>query len=142
MSSYNRVVLMGNVTRPIELRYTANQTAVCEMGLAINDKRKGANGEWIEETTFVDVTLWGRTAEVASEHLTKGNGVLIEGRLKLDQWDDKQTGQKRSKLGVVADAMRMLGKAAHKPEKPASEVEKRPINRAALQEREPDDIPF
>src|SRR5688500_18394486 len=108
MASYNRVILVGNLTRDIDLKYTASNLAVTELGMAINDRRKNANGEWVEETTFVDVTLWGRTAEVAGEYLTKGSSVLIEGRLKLDQWDDKQTGQKRSKLRVVGERMQML----------------------------------
>lgn len=108
MASYNRVILMGNLTRDPELRYTPNQTAVSDVGLAVNDRRKGNDGQWIEETTFVDVTLWGRTAEVASEYLSKGSPVLIEGRLKLDSWENKE-GEKRSKLHVVCERMQMLG---------------------------------
>ena len=82
--------------------------AVADIGLAVNDRRKNANGEWIEETTFVDVVLWGRTAEVAGEYLSKGSPVLIEGRLKLDSWEGKD-GQKQSKLKVVCERMQMLG---------------------------------
>jgi single-strand DNA-binding protein len=108
MASYNRVVLLGNLTRDPELRYTPSNTAVTDVGLAVNDRRKNANGEWVEETTFVDVTLWGRTAEVASEYLSKGSPVLIEGRLKLDTWETND-GQKRSKLKVVGERMQMLG---------------------------------
>ena len=107
MASFNRVILMGNVTRDIELKYTQSQLAVTELGVAVNDKRKNAKGEWVEETTFVDVTLWGRTAEIAGEYLGKGSSVLVEGRLKLDSWE--KDGQKRSKLRVVAENMRMLG---------------------------------
>jgi single-strand DNA-binding protein len=107
MASYNRVVLVGNLTRDPELRYTPSGTAVTEIGLAINDRRKGPGGDWIEETTFVDVTLWERTAEVASEYLTKGSPVLIEGRLKLDTWE--KDGKKNSKLRVVGEKMQMLG---------------------------------
>ena len=81
MASYNRVILVGNLTRDIDLRYTPSGMAVTDVGLAVNDRRKSQSGEWVEETTFVDVTLWGRTAEVASEYLTKGAPVLIEGRL-------------------------------------------------------------
>jgi single-strand DNA-binding protein len=109
MASYNRVILIGNLTRDPELRYLPSGMAVTDIGLAVNDRRKNANGEWVEETTFVDVTLWGRTAEVVGEYLGKGSPVLIEGRLKMDSWDDKQTGQKRSKLKVVGDRMQMLG---------------------------------
>ena len=106
MASYNRVVLMGNLTRDPELRYIPSGTAVSEIGLAVNDRVK-RNDQWVEEATFVDVTLWGRTAEVANEYLSKGSPVLIEGRLKLDTWEKE--GQKRSKLRVVADKMQMLG---------------------------------
>jgi len=109
MASLNRVILLGNVTRDPELRYIANGTAVTELGLAVNDRHKNATGEWVEETTFIEVTLWARTAELASEYLSKGSPVLIEGRLKFDSWDDKQTGQKRSKLRVVGDRMQFLG---------------------------------
>lgn len=107
MASYNRVILLGNITRDVELKYIQSGTAVTEIGLAVNERRKTSTGDWIDETTFVDVTLWGRTAEVASEYLGKGSPVLIEGRLKLDQWETD--GQKRSKLRVVADKMQMIG---------------------------------
>jgi len=109
MASYNRVILLGNLTRDPELRYIASGTAVTDLGLAVNEKWKNANGEWVDEVTFVDVTLWARNAEVASEYLSKGSPVLIEGRLRMDSWEDKQTGQKRSKLKVVGDRMQMLG---------------------------------
>ncbi len=107
MASFNRVILVGNLTRDPELRYIPSGTAVCDVGLAVNDRRKTASGEWIDETTFVDVTLWSRTAEVASEYLSKGSPVLIEGRLKLDTWE--KDGKKNSKLRVVAEKMQMLG---------------------------------
>ncbi len=107
MASYNRVILVGNLTRDIELKYTPGGTAVSDIGMAVNDRRKSASGEWVDETTFVDVTLWGRTAEVASEYLSKGSPILVEGRLKLDSWETD--GQKRSKLRVVCDRMQMLG---------------------------------
>lgn len=107
MASFNRVILMGNLTRDVEVRYTPGGTAVCEIGLAVNDRRKDAKGEWVDETTFVDVTLWGRTAEIAGEYLAKGAPLLVEGRLKLDTWE--KDGQKRSKLRVVCENMRMLG---------------------------------
>ncbi len=108
MASYNRVILLGNLTRDPELRYLQSGMAVTDIGLAVNDRRKNATGEWIEETTFVDVTLWGRTAEIAGEYLSKGAPVFIEGRLKLDTWDDKQSGQKRSKMRVVCERMQLL----------------------------------
>lgn len=109
MASFNKVILMGNLTRDPEVRYTPSGTAVSEVGLAVNrtwfDKQTNQKKE---EVTFVDVTLWGRQAEVAGEYLSKGRGLLIEGRLQLDQWDDKETGQKRSKLRVVGENMTML----------------------------------
>jgi single-strand DNA-binding protein len=107
MASHNRVILLGNLTRDPELRYLASGMAVTDLGLALNDKRKNAAGEWIEETTFVDVTVWGRTAEVAGEYLTKGAPVFIEGRLKLDTWETD--GQKRSKLKIVCERMQLVG---------------------------------
>ena len=107
MASYNRVVLVGNLTRDVELKYTQSGTAVTDIGLAVNDRRKTQTGEWVDETTFVDVTLWGRTAEVAGEYMSKGSSVLIEGRLRLDTWETE--GQKRSKLRVVCERMQMLG---------------------------------
>ena len=107
MASYNRVILVGNITRDIDVRYLQNGMAVTDIGLAVNDRRKNQQGEWIEETTFVDVTLWGRTAEVVGEYLGKGSPILIEGRLKLDTWETD--GQKRSKLKVVGEKMQMLG---------------------------------
>ena len=110
MASFNKVILVGNLTRDPEVRYTPSGTAVCDISLAVNSNwtdRK--TNERKEEVTFIDVTLWGRTAEIAGEYLTKGRPVLIEGRLQQDRWDDKETGQKRSKLKVVADAMQLLG---------------------------------
>ena len=108
MASYNRVVLLGNLTRDVEVRHLQSGMAVTDIGLAVNDRRKNQAGEWIEEPTFVDVTLWGRTAEVAGEYLKKGSPILVEGRLKLDTWESD--GQKRSKLKVVGERMQMLGK--------------------------------
>ena len=107
MASFNRVILVGNLTRDVELKYTQGGTAVTEVGLAVNDRKKNQSGEWVEETTFIDVTLWARTAEVASEYLSKGSPILIEGRLRLDSWETD--GQKRSKLRVTGERMQMLG---------------------------------
>jgi single-strand DNA-binding protein len=110
MASYNKVILLGNLTRDPQVKYTPSGAAVAEIGLAVNrywfDKQTNSRRE---ETTFVDVTLWGRDAEVAGEYLAKGRSILIEGRLQLDTWDDKTTGQKRSKLRVVGERMQMLG---------------------------------
>jgi len=107
MASFNRVILVGNLTRDVELKYLQSGTAVTEIGLAVNNRRKTQSGEWVDEPLFVDITLWGRTAEVASEYLSKGSSVLIEGRLKFDTWESE--GQKRSKLRVVGETMQMLG---------------------------------
>ncbi len=110
MASFNKVILVGNLTRDPEVRYIPSGTAVCDISLAVNSQwtdRK--TNERKEEVTFVEVTLWGRTAEIAGEYLAKGRPVLIEGRLSLDSWEDKETGQKRSKLKVVADGLQLLG---------------------------------
>ncbi|MCA8984471.1 MAG: single-stranded DNA-binding protein [Planctomycetaceae bacterium] len=110
MASYNRVILVGNLTRDPVVRYTPSGTAVSEIGLAVSRQwTDRQSNQRKEETTFVDVTLWGRQAEVAGEYLAKGRPVLIEGRLQLDQWEDKQSGEKRSKLRVVGETMQMLG---------------------------------
>src|ERR1700676_1253249 len=108
MANLNRVLLIGNLTRDPELRYTPKGTAVTEIGLAVNRIYSGEDGEKKEETTFVDVTLWAREAEIAGQYLRKGRPVFIEGRLQLDTWDDKQTGQKRSRLRVVAENLQLL----------------------------------
>ncbi len=106
MASFNRVVLVGNLTRDVELRYTPSGTAVTDIALAVNERIK-RNEQWVEEAHFFEVTLWGRTAEVAGEYLSKGSSVLIEGRLKQDRWE--QDGQKRSKIKVVGEKLQMLG---------------------------------
>lgn len=118
MASYNRVMLMGNLTRNIELRYTTGGLAVSDMGLAVNDRRKNKDGQWVDDVCFVDVTLFGRTAEVASEYLSKGSPVFIEGRLKYDSWE--KDGQKRSKLNVVCERMQMIGGRDGDRSRPAS----------------------
>jgi len=109
MASFNKVILLGNLTRDPEVRYTPKGSAVADLGIAVNRQYTLENGEKREEVTFVDVTFWGRTAEVAGEYLKKGRPVFIEGRLQLDTWDDKQSGQKRSKLKVIGETMQMLG---------------------------------
>lgn len=106
MASYNRVVLVGNMTRDAEIRYIQSGQAVTDIGLAVNDRRKDANGNSIDETTFVDITVWGRSAEILAEYTRKGSNILIEGRLKLDSWETD--GQKRSKLKVVAERVVLM----------------------------------
>ncbi len=147
MASYNKVMLLGNCTRDPEVKYTPKGSAVTDLGLAINRYYTTDGGEKREETTFVDVTLWGRQAEIAGEYLKKGRPVFIEGRLQLDTWDDKQTGQKRSKLRVVGEAMQLLGSregggegggggGGRSPSRPTKSVP------AAEAEPADDDIPF
>lgn len=109
MANFNKVILAGNLTRDPELRYTPKGLAICKFGIAINRNWTTETGEKKEEVTFVDIDAFGRQAETIAQYLKKGGGVMIEGRLKLDQWDDKQTGQKRSKLGVIVEGFQFTG---------------------------------
>lgn len=109
MASFNKVILAGNLTRDPDLRTTANGTAVCEFGLAVNRRWRDQSGRDNDETTFVDITAWNRTAQNCAQFLQKGAPVLVEGRLHLEQWEDRNGGGKRSKLGVVADVVQFLG---------------------------------
>ena len=108
MASYNRVILAGNLTRDPELRYTPKGTAVADLSLAVNRSWKDEAGQAQEEVTFVDVTAFARSAEVIAQYLKKGRPILVEGRLRMEKWDDKQTGQKRSKLSVVLETFQFL----------------------------------
>ncbi len=108
MANFNKVILAGNLTRDPELRYTPKGTAIAKLGLAINRTWKNDAGETKEEVTFVDVDAFGRSAEVIAQYLKKGRPILVEGRLKLDTWEDKQTNQKKSKLGVILDSFQFL----------------------------------
>ncbi len=107
MASYNRVILLGNITRDPELRFIPNGMAVVDIGLAVNDRRKDASGNWFDEPTFVDVTLFGRNAEIVCEYTKKGSPILIEGRLKMDTWETD--GQKRSKIKVIGERVNLVG---------------------------------
>lgn len=151
MANFNKVILAGNLTRDPELRYTPKGTAIARIGLAINRRFAGEDGQPREETTFVDVDAFGKQAETIGQYLRKGRPILIEGRLRLDQWDDKQTGQKRSKLGVVMESFQFLdskgGDGGGAPSAPAP----RPSRAPAAQSSEPsysdappqdDDVPF
>jgi single-strand DNA-binding protein len=151
MANLNRVLLIGNLTRDPELRYTPKGTAVTDFGLAVSRIYSGEDGEKKEETTFVDVTLWARQAEIAGQYLKKGRPVFIEGRLQLDTWDDKQTGQKRSRLRVVGESLQLLGSRQEgegaSPAMPprrgsAAAPSSRPEPRDPDLDAEPDDIPF
>jgi single-strand DNA-binding protein len=151
MNGYNRVILAGNLTRDPELRYTPKGTAVAKMGLALNRTWKDEAGALHEECTFVDIDAFGKQAETISQYLKKGRQILIEGRLKLDQWDDKQTNQKRQRLGVIlesftfidsgkADSAAPAGQPASKRGKPAGKAKK--ANGDPLPPDTQDDVPF
>lgn len=120
MANFNKVLLMGNLTRDPELRYTPKGVAIAKLGLAVNRSWRTETGESKEEVTFIDVDAFGRQAEVIGQYLKKGRPIFIEGRLRLDQWDDKQTGQKRSKLGVILEGFQFLdsGNRAEAPGEP------------------------
>ena len=109
MASYNKVILMGNLTRKPEVRFLQNGNAICKFGLAVNRRFKDASGEYKEEATFVDVTIFGKRGEAFAKYHDKGKTAFIEGSLRLDQWDDKQSGEKRSKLYVVGDDWQFVG---------------------------------
>lgn len=144
---------MGNLTRDPEVRYTPKGTAVCDVSIAINRTTVDDQGNKHEDVTYVDVTLWGKTAENAAQYLAKGRSVFIDGRLALETWEDKQTGQKRSKLKVVAESLQFLGpkpaqgqaeaSSGSKPagKRPAPAPRPQPARDPDLGE-EPDQIPF
>jgi single-strand DNA-binding protein len=149
MASFNKVMLLGNLTRDPEVKYTPKGSAVADIGLAVNRTYTTDGGEKREETTFVDVTMWGRQAEIAGEYLKKGRPLFVEGRLQLDTWDDKQTGQKRSKMRVVCENFQMLGSRDGGGEGGAGSGGRsagggsRPAKSApAAEEPSDDDIPF
>ena len=121
MASFNKVILMGNLTRKPEVRYTQGGMAICKIGLAVNRRFKDQSGEWKEEATFVDVTIFGKRGEAFAKYHDKGKTAFIEGSLRLDQWDDKQTGEKRSKLYVVGDDWQFVGASAGGPREASSD---------------------
>jgi single-strand DNA-binding protein len=149
MASYNKVVLIGNVTKNLELRFTPKGKAVAKLGLAINRFWTNESGERKEDVTFVDVDVFGKLAENCAQYLSRGRPVLVEGRLKLDSWDDKQTGQKRSRLGVVAETVQFLGSRAEQGDAHSSSEAPQPdaIDAAAspapkTDAPDGDDVPF
>src|SRR5882672_5823681 len=148
MANFNKVILAGNLTRDPELRYTPKGTAIATLGLAMNRTWRNEAGETKEEVTFVDVDAFGRTAETIGQYLKKGRPILLEGRLKLDTWEDKQTNQKKSRLGVVLETFQFIDsarpgegataaparpRAAAPPPEPAADSEPPPVE---------DDVPF
>jgi single-strand DNA-binding protein len=153
MANFNKVILVGNLTRDPELRYTPKGTAIAKIALAINRTWKTETGESKEEVTFVDVEAFGRQAETLGQYMKKGRPIMVEGRLKLDTWEDKQTNQKRSRLGVVLESFQFLdfnksadGSGAplppksRQPQAAVSESEPPPPDAAAAPEE--DDVPF
>lgn len=118
MPNLNKVLLMGNVTRDPEVKYTPKGTAIAQIGMAINRTWSDDSGQKKEEVTFVDVEFFGRVAEIAGQYVKKGNPLFVEGRLKLDTWDDKATGQKRSKMKVVCENMQLMGGKPSGEQKP------------------------
>lgn len=142
----NKLLLAGNLTRDPEMRYTPKGSAICGFGLAVNRKWKTETGDEKEEVTFVDVTAFGKQAEVIAQYLKKGNPLFLEGRLKLDQWDDKKTGEKRSKLAVVLESFQFLPRgekqqAAPRPKITAVDIPELPPGVAEKLNNE-DDVPF
>lgn len=137
--NYNRVTLAGNLTRDPEVKFLPNDKAVAQFGIAINRKFKGPDGSAKEETTFVDVEAWGRTAELVGQYLTKGQPCFIEGRLRLDQWDDKKTGEKRSKIKVVADSVQFLGSKKDGQAAPTDDAAPAPARPRVPTPAKPDD---
>lgn len=145
MANLNKVMLIGNLTRDPELRHTPKGSAVTDLGIAVNRKIQDGNGGWKDETTFVDVTVWGTSAENAHKYLSKGRGVFIEGRLQMDMWDDKTTGQKRTKLKVVADNLQFLpdGKGGFRQQNDDGGGDRQGGSAAPAGDyEEEDDIPF
>jgi single-strand DNA-binding protein len=155
MASFNKVILAGNLTRDPELRYTPKGTAVARIGLAVNRVWKTETGESKEEVTFIDVDAFGRQAEVISQYMRKGRPLLVEGRLKLDQWEDKNTHQKQSKLRVVLESFTFIdsrgpegGSGEPRPARQAPAPASAPAAAAAPASEpdaappEEDDVPF
>lgn len=140
MAALNKCFLLGNITRDPEVKFTPKGTAVCSIGVAINRTWRDEQGEDKNETTFLEVETWGKQAENCGKYLSKGKPVLVEGRLKLDQWDDKTTGQKKQRLKVVAEKVQFL--SAGKAEASAEEPAPKPSAAAATGEGKDDNVPF
>jgi single-strand DNA-binding protein len=147
--SLNKVFLMGNLTRDIEVKHTPSDQSVASFGIAVNRRFRTKEGEDREEVTFVDCEAWGRTAEVMGQYLNKGRPVFIEGRLKLDQWDDRESGQKRSKIKVVVENFQFVDSPAGKggaggggSGQPVATASRRPPEGAAHEPVGEEDIPF
>lgn len=137
MANVNKVILIGNVTRDVESKALPSGSSLASLSLAVNRSYKTESGEKREEVTFVDVELWGRVAEIAAQYVKKGSPLYVEGRLKMDSWEDKETGQKRSKMKVVGEAIQLLGS-----KKGADEAPQAPRPKPVAESGEDDEIPF
>lgn len=151
MASFNKVILVGNLTRDIEMRYTPKGTAIAKFGLAVNRVWRNEAGESKEEVTFIDIDAFGKQAETLAQYMRKGSPLLVEGRLRLDQWDDKQSGQKRSKLGVILEGFQFIGsprqeggssEAPRRQAAPATAAAPEPPPASDAPPPEEDDVPF
>lgn len=139
MASFNQVTLVGNVTRDIEVKYLQSGKAVCEVGLAVNEKYKDDAGQWVDNTVFVDCSLWGRTAEIAGEYVKKGDAILIGGKLKMDSWE--KDGKKFTKLKVTGMTLQMLGSKGGGGQRGTEDEYPQAPPKSAAQP-ETDEIPF
>jgi single-strand DNA-binding protein len=145
MASFNKVLLIGNITRDPQLRFTATQMAVCDFGIAVNNKYTTRSGEQRDEPCFVDVTAWGKTAELIDQYFTKGKPIFIEGRLKYDTWEDKQGGGKRRKLSVTLETFQFVGdrstgsngRGHHDPEDDQEALPSRPAGQRPSKPQQP-----
>jgi len=137
MANVNKVILIGNVTRDVESKALPSGSSLASLSLAVNRSYKTESGATREEVLFVDVELWGRVAEIAAQYVKKGSPLYVEGRLKMDSWEDKETGQKRSKMKVVGEAIQLLGSKKNADEAPST-----PRSRPVAESGEADEIPF
>lgn len=146
MPNFNKVMLMGNLTRDPEIRVTPKGTSICQFGLAVNREWKDEGGQKREEVMFIDVEAWGKTGDVIAKYMFKGRPLFVEGRLKLEQWEDKATGQKRSKLKVVAENFQFVGGKVDENDKSravaAKDAQEAPAAAKAGQSTVDEDVPF
>lgn len=142
MASFNQVILIGNLTRDPELKYTPKGTAACQIGMAVNRKWKDEQGQEKEEVTFLDVQAWGKQAEVIAQYLKKGAPLFVQGRLKLEEWEDKTTQKKMTKLRVVLESFQFLGTGGKQEGQPQRTAAPRTTAPAANTDPAEDDVPF
>jgi len=142
MANLNRVTLIGNLTRDVELKYTGKGTAIADISIAVNRKWKDQDNQMKEETTFVDLTAFGKTAELAGQYLAKGSSCYFEGRLNLETWEDKTTQQKRTKMKVIIENMQFLGGKKESGNTPQSAAKSGKAPQSAADDDGEDDVPF